>query len=151
MQYFMKRPRTCFGDILKRRQANQYGTTATKAMIEHQTDLLRDYIEDYCHNIWFQEFLDQFLKYTDENKGKFDIVAACCMAEIADEELSDIVPKSSEPEIKQFRKIGYYKDEYGYTRYGIIPGSDQIQINLNFNRLEQSYQGYNITSNPFYR
>jgi hypothetical protein len=54
----MRRPRVCYGDNIKRRTANQYGTTATTAMIEHGTDLVADYVEDYCHNIWFPEFLD---------------------------------------------------------------------------------------------
>ena len=76
MQFFMRRPRSCYGGDEKRRQVNQYGTTATKAMIDHQTDLIADYVEDYCHNIWFIEMLNQLNKYTDENKGKFDIVAA---------------------------------------------------------------------------
>jgi len=55
----MKRPRVCYGDNLSRRTNNQYGTTATKAMIDHQTDLIATYVEDYCHNIWFLEFLEQ--------------------------------------------------------------------------------------------
>jgi len=38
----------CFGDNVKRRSANQYGTTATKAMIQHGIDLVSGYIEDYC-------------------------------------------------------------------------------------------------------
>lgn len=76
MQFFMRRPRVCYGGDEKRRQVNQYGTTATKAMIDHQTDLVADYVEDYCHNIWFIEFLNQLNKYTDENKGQFDIIAA---------------------------------------------------------------------------
>jgi hypothetical protein len=36
--------------------------------------------------------LDELARYTDENKGKFDIVAAMGMAELADEELSGIIP-----------------------------------------------------------
>jgi hypothetical protein len=32
------------------------------------------------------------LKYSNEEKGKFDIVAAMQMAEIADEEISEVVP-----------------------------------------------------------
>jgi len=31
----MRRPRVCYGGDEKRRQVNQYGTTATKAMIDH--------------------------------------------------------------------------------------------------------------------
>jgi len=62
-------------------------------MIDHQTDLVADYVEDYCHNIWFIEMLNQLNKYTDENKGQFDLIAAMAMAEIADEELNGIVPR----------------------------------------------------------
>jgi hypothetical protein len=61
------------------------------------------------------------MKYTDENKGKFDMVAAMAMAEIGDEELSDITPKKAEPVSSTFQDIGYYKDENGYTHYGVIP------------------------------
>ena len=35
----------------------------------------------------FDEMLDELNRYTDENKRKFDIVAAACMALLADEEL----------------------------------------------------------------
>jgi len=83
--------------------------------------LIADYVEDYCHNIWFIEILNQLNKYTDENKGKFDLVAAMAMAEIADEELNGIIPKSNKPISQDFQDIGYYKDEKGYTRFGIIP------------------------------
>lgn len=148
MQYFMRRPRVCFGDLIKRRTANQYGTTATLAMIDHQTDLIRDYVEDYCHNIWFLELLEQLSMYTDENKGKFDMVAACAMAEVADEELSDIVPRKTEPVSKGFQDIGYYKDENGYTRFGIIPKTNVYQTKV---RWDTSDYNENITSNPLYR
>lgn len=148
MQFFMRRPRVCYGGDERRRQVNQYGTTATKAMIDHQTDLIADYVEDYCHNIWFLQFLEQLNKYTDENKGKFDIVAAMGMCEVGDEELSDIIPKVNIQEKKEFRDIGYYKDEKGYTRYGIIPKASQRQTIANWNEL---YDGRNVTSDPRYR
>ena len=147
MQYFMKRPRVCYGGDEKRRQVNQYGTTATKAMIEHQTDLVADYVEDYCHNIWFIEFLNQLNKYTDENKGKFDIVAALAMAEIADEELNGIVPRVPKDMYSDFQDIGYYKDENGYTHYGVIPNQIQMSVKASWDL----YDGRNITSDPRYR
>lgn len=147
MQYFMKRPRVCYGGDERRRQVNQYGTTATKAMIEHQTDLIADYVEDYCHNIWFIELLNQLNKYTDENKGKFDLVAAMAMAEVGDEDLNGIIPKVYKDISKEFRDIGYYKDENGYTRYGIIPKDNfNMQIKASWNL----YTGHNITSDPRY-
>jgi len=65
--------------------------------------------------------LDEFNRYTDENKGKFDIVAAVAMAELADEELQGVVPKVSRQEEDVFEDIGYYYDENGYKRFGVIP------------------------------
>ena len=149
MQYFMKRPRVCYGDNIKRRTANQYGTTATTAMIEHGTDLVATYVEDYCHNIWFIEFLDQLNLYTDENKGKFDMVAACQMCEVADEELNDIIPRTQKPVSEGFQDIGYYKDENGYVKFGIIPKTIQHTVKA---QIDTGYvEGYNITSDPRYR
>ena len=147
MQFFMRRPRSCYGGDEKRRQVNQYGTTATKAMIDHQTDLIADYVEDYCHNIWFIEMLNQLNKYTDENKGKFDIVAAMAMAEVGDEELNGIIPKVNKPISDEFQDIGYYTDERGYKRFGIIPKTNQIQAKAHWDL----YDGKNVTSDPRYR
>lgn len=75
LQYFMKRPRATLTDI-KYGTTKQYGTPATKAIIEQQTDLIADYVEDYGHNIWFEDMLVQLNGYNDENKTKFDIIAA---------------------------------------------------------------------------
>lgn len=147
MQFFMRRPRVCYGDNIKRRTANQYGTTATIAMIDHQTDLVAQYVEDYCHNIWFIEFLEQLNLYTDENKGKFDVVAAMAMCEIADEELNDIAPKEKTQYSSEFRDIGYYKDENGYTKFGIIPKSTVNTARATWDL----YDGKNVTSDPRYR
>ncbi len=147
--FFMRRPRVCYGGDERRRNSNQYGTTATTAMIEHGTDLVASYVEDYCHNIWFIDFLEQLNLYTDENKGKFDMVAACQMAEVGDEELSDIIPREYKPVSKEFRDIGYYTDEKGNKHFGVIPkyneNSVRGQINTGY------VDGYNITSNSRYR
>ena len=75
LQYFMKRPRATLTDI-KYGTTKQYGTPATKTIIEQQTDLIADYVEDYGHNIWFEDMLVQLNGYNDKNKTKFDIIAA---------------------------------------------------------------------------
>lgn len=75
LQCFMKRPRATLTDI-KYGTTKQYGTPATKTIIEQQTDLIADYVEDYGHNIWFEDMLVQLNGYNDENKTKFDIIAA---------------------------------------------------------------------------
>jgi hypothetical protein len=89
----MRRPRICSGDPSKKRNATSpYGTTTSVSMIEHGISLVADYIENYWEEMWFLDMLNQLLKYSDENKGKFDIVAAMQMTEIADEEVSELVP-----------------------------------------------------------
>jgi hypothetical protein len=66
--------------------------------------------------------LDQLNRYTDEKKGKFDIIAALGMAELADEELGGVVATDVEPdEGEKFQDIGYYTDDKGIKRFGIIP------------------------------
>ena len=72
---FMKRPRATMTDVM-RGKSNQYGSPATLAVIDHQTDLIADFVNDYCHTIWFDTMLDELNRYTDENKTKFDMVAA---------------------------------------------------------------------------
>ena len=95
--FFMRRPRATLNDIQKGR-SNQYGSPATVPVIAHQTDLIADFVNDYSHTIWFDSMLDELNRYTDENKTKFDIIAAMGMTELADEELSGIVPNEVKKE-----------------------------------------------------
>lgn len=133
LNLFMKRPRATLADSA-RNTNKQYGTPATPAIIDHQTDLIADYINDYCHLIWFDEMLDEFNRYTDENKKKFDIVAATAMALLADEELQGTVPKVVEEVKDSWQDIGYYTDDQGIRHYGVMPNhyNNQIRFNNNF-------------------
>jgi hypothetical protein len=118
--YFMARPRASYPDPTKigRRTV---GTPATAAIIDHQTDLIANYIVDYGHNMWFEEMLDELNRYTDENKTHFDIVASMGMTELADEELGNIVPIKINKVEEVWEDVGYYTDERGYKRWGVIP------------------------------
>ena len=148
MQYFMRRPRVCSGDPNRKRSSTSpYGTTTSVAMIEHGLSLVASYIEDYWEEIWFLDMLEQLLKYSDEKKGKFDIVAALQMVEIADEELSEVIPVATKSIENEFQDIGYYKDEKGYTRFGVIPKQVKQQIKARWDLSD----GRNVNSNPYYR
>jgi hypothetical protein len=58
--------------------------------------------------------IDEFLRYSYENKRKFDIVAAFGIALLADEELMNRPPRmSTDSDNKELNSIGYYTDEYG--------------------------------------
>ena len=145
VNYFMKRPRKTYPEE-KTKASNTYGTPATVAIIDHQTDLIKYYIEDYCDQIWFPEFLEQLNRYSNENKGKFDIVAAMGMCELADEELSGVTPSVIAPEDKSFKLLGWYTDEKGYKHFGVIPNQPQRQARVN---TEPIYDNSRIrTSDP---
>ena len=147
LRLFMKRPRATLSDSI-RNTNKQYGTPATAAIIDHQTDLIADYVNDYCHLIWFESMLDELNRYTDENKGKFDIVASMAMALIADEETRGMVPKAVETVDNSFQPIGYYTDEYGHRRYGVLPDQSNQPI-IGNNNFGIVYDDLRIrTSNP---
>ena len=77
------------------------------------------------------------------------MVAACQMAEVGDEELNDVIPREYKPVSKEFQDIGYYTDEKGIRRYGIIPKYTEYQVKGDINT--GYVEGYNITSNSKYR
>ena len=152
LNYFMRRPKATLQES-SRNTNKQYGTPATPAIIDHQTDLIADYVNDYCHLIWFDEMLDELNRYTDENKRKFDIIASMAMALLADEELSGITPRQLEMQDDSWQDIGYYTDSDGVKHYGIIPKPIQINISANnwdtyndYRRIRSSdprkYEGY---------
>lgn len=145
LQYFMKRPRATLTDI-KYGTTKQYGTPATKTIIEQQTDLIADYVEDYGHNIWFEDMLEQLNGYNDENKTKFDIIAALGMVELADQELSGRQPTKVDKEVEEFQDYGYYINDKGYREFGVIPKKQPNQIVI---KQEENNDPYRIeTSDP---
>lgn len=152
LSYFMKRPRATLADI-RSGNTKAYGTPATGAIIEMQTDLVATYVEDYSHNIWFEEILEELQKYNPENKRKFDIVASLGMVELADQELSARVPIKVETEAdQQFQDFGYWKDSKGYIHKGVIPKKEKQEIRYaEFREDREAYDPFAIeTSDPRY-
>lgn len=132
LNYFMRRPKATYPDITKQK-STQYGSPATIMVIDHQTDLIRDFIEDYSYNIWFEDLLQELISYNDENKRKFDMVAAFGMVMLADEELNGITPRAVKSEEDTFEHFGYYVDENGYKRFGAIPSNTNLNTQLIYN------------------
>lgn len=146
-QFFMNRPKATYPDFNQKVRAT-IGTPATQAIISHQTDLIAAFIEDNIDTFWFTEMLQQLISYTDENKGKFDIVAAMAMAELADEELTGRTPVEIEQNPSStWVDIGYYTDERGYKKFGPIPKKKQYPTNFNINRIDNDPRRIR-TSNP---
>ena len=145
LNYFMYRPVATYpaGNNPKRRTI---GTPASVAIIDHQTDLIRDYVNDFCHNIWFEKMLDELSRYTDEMKRKFDIIAAMGLCELGDEDMMGVTPRQVENIDDSFQDFGYYIDpETGYRRQGMIPKKIKTKAIIN----SISYDNLGIrTSNP---
>ena len=146
-QYLMRRPRSTMSDM-QRGRSKEFGAPATEAIIRHQLDLIAAYISDYASEIWFEDMLQELIKYSYANKRKFDIVAAVAMAELGDEEMVGIIPRREESFETTWEDIGWYKDEYGRIQYGVIPKQNQNQV---YYELHAEYDdGGFRTSSPRY-
>ena len=59
------------------------GVPGTESVIKHGLELISGFLADYYYTIDYPEMLEELLKYTYENKRKFDMVAAmqikCCL------------------------------------------------------------------------
>ena len=103
------------------------GVPGTEAVIKHGLELISAFLSDYYYTIEFPEMLEELLKYTYENKRKFDIVAALSCCEIGDEALTGITPvKQTNITKDSWQDVGYYTDENGYRRYGRIPSKNTL-------------------------
>lgn len=142
-KYFMFRPRATYMDI-KQKHSRTIGTPATPTIIDHQNDLIAEYVEEFSDQIWFPELLNQLTRYSLENKTKFDMVAAFAMALLANEELQNVVP-IKETSQSEWRDIGYYYDEYGNKHYGIIPSNNTNKIDIS---MSNNYSNTVYSSDP---
>ena len=71
------------------------GYPATETYLKHGLDLINTFVNESCYSIQIDEMLEQLLKYSWENKRKFDIIAAMIAAELGDEDLMGFTPKVS--------------------------------------------------------
>ena len=105
------------------------GVPGTESVIKHGLELIQNFLSDYYYTIDFVDMLDELLKYTYENKRKFDIIAAMSCCEIGDEALTGITPSKTIVNQKEWQDFGWYRDNRGYLKYGIIPIKDKIWTN----------------------
>jgi len=107
-------------------------------------DLISDYIDEYCGEIWFKEIIEELSSYSYERKREFDIVAALGMLMLANEELMFVTPRIDSKE-NQFRHFGFWTDERGIKHRGVIPDKLPTMGPENFKTaktFEADYYGY---------
>lgn len=117
---FMKRPKATMPDIRKG-NSSMIGYPATETYLKHGIELISRFVDEYCYSMQIDEMLEQLLKYSWENKRKFDIVAAMIAAELGDEDMLGFNPRVKNETNNTWQDIGWYYDSYGRKRYGIIP------------------------------
>ena len=121
LNLLMTRPRAT-SNTTTRTNLKQYGVPATSAIIDHQLDLIEQFIVDYSTGIQFPRMIDELMRYSYENKRKFDIVAALGIVLLAEEEMTGRVAKPSQP-YKPNWGISYVKNQYGQIE--ITTGDDK--------------------------
>lgn len=117
---FMTRPKSTMPDIRKGNSA-MIGYPATETYLKHGLELISRFVDESCYTMQIDEMLEQLLKYSWENKRKFDIVAAMIAAELGDEDLLGFNPKPQDEVKNKWKDFGWYNDINGIKRYGIIP------------------------------
>lgn len=125
----LQRPSIAIGSNISGQKASTLiGTPATSAVIAHQDQKLADYIDDYYYQIAYIPALEQFRDYSSEHRTKFDLVVACGLAELADEDYMGKPATDSGSASKEIEMFGVYKDASGRKRWGAIPLSASKEI-----------------------
>ena len=119
LNYLMRRPQAT-ANKTTRTNFKQYGVPATEAIIQHQLDLIEQYIVDYSTEIQFPELLDELIKYSYENKRKFDRVAAFGIVLLADEDMIGKTAKKQSFSGENIINLSYYKNDYGQIEFGVL-------------------------------
>jgi hypothetical protein len=78
------------------------------------------------------------------------MVAAMGLCELADEELHGVTAKEINHFNNEFQDVGYYVDENGYKKFGIIPNKNKPQVNFNnLNWTNRDDEIFMRTSRPY--
>ena len=133
LSYLMHRPHST-SNTTTRTNFKQYGCPATDNIIDHQLDLIEQYIVDYSDQIQFPDMIDELMRYSYENKRKFDIVAALGMVMLADEEMRGKIARPASGGGSSFH-LGYVKNQYGQLELKAI---SKEETNYESNRKSQT-------------
>lgn len=124
LDFLMRRPRATANSWGKT-NFKQFGCPATEHIIQHQLDLIEQYIVDYCDQIQFPEMLEELIRYSYENKRKFDIVAALGMTLLADEDMIGKVARTDTP-VANRSVIAYVKNEWGQMELKTVQQNNNV-------------------------
>lgn len=126
-KYLAKQPTILQNNISPnaRRTINAYGTPINDKVVIHYLNKVKEYIADFSELMFFEEMLQEVVNYAFETKNRYDLIPAMGMCEMLDEDLdaSAITAKSVVKETSELELFGWYRDERGIKKYGVIPDS----------------------------
>jgi hypothetical protein len=109
--------------FLQQKRSNLIGTQATTPVIDHQDAKIQEYTNDYCDSIFFGDILEQLRDYQREDRKKYDLVIAMGLCELADEDMLGELASSETRDSAELELFGYYTDENGRKRWGVLPSA----------------------------
>jgi hypothetical protein len=124
LHHFLTRPKATITNL--KTNTTMIGAPPTEGVVRHYLELIEQFINDYYQGIAFVDVINELMKYTYENKRKFDIVASFGMCLLADEELFAAPIESVARLDKEWRDIGYYTGPDGRKHFGAIPIRQKI-------------------------
>ena len=129
---FMTRPTMALAGGNPDKHSNLIGTQASTPVINHMDEKCKDYIDENYQNIFFDELLEQCQDYDRDNRTKSDLVITMGLCELGDEDLKGRQAKPPEKVVQGFEDVGYYTDDKGIKRYGVIPrANNEAQGSMN--------------------
>lgn len=116
----IKRPEIALSDNVRnsKRRNNLIGTPGSERIANFGDTIVKDYVMDSCHKIFFPEMLEELRTYDNTEKRKFDIIAAMRMTEIYDEHLRGKPVYDKPKDVEVWEDFGWYEDESGYRKWG---------------------------------
>ena len=126
----LKRPTINLSSPDPLKETQLIGTTTGATIIKHQDDLVAEYVEEYHTEIPFLDLVIQLVEYDKTNRTKFDLVIAMGLCELADENYMGKMATNKIVQTEGFVPRGYYTDENGVKRYGVIPEKRTIEDEL---------------------
>lgn len=102
---FMTRPKSTMSDI-RRGNSNMLGVPATEIILKHGLELINQFLMECVYDVNIDIMLEQLLKYSWENKRKFDVVSAMIVCEIGDEDMMGFAPRVQNQISKEWKDFG---------------------------------------------
>lgn len=129
---FVQRPKIALDTADETKEQSLIGTQMTDKMLAYGISRLKAHLKSYLHLMFFRQMVQQFYDYTFAQKTKYDLVVAAMLAEIADEDMMDLIPRRAAQQVEAVQLPRYYEDANGDMQYGVPEGPGLGELTAGF-------------------